>query len=100
MKPINVKLFIIKINCYFYRLNFVKWNFGVIMPTYDYKCTACDYTFEHFQAMTDKPLATCPKCKGKVKRLIGAGAGPIFKGTGFYQTDYKNKGNGGSSGSK
>ena len=61
------------------------------MPTYDYKCTECDYTFELFQKMTDEPLKTCPKCKGKVKRLIGMGAGPIFKGSGFYQTDYKNK---------
>lgn len=60
------------------------------MPNYDYKCSNCNYTFEMFQKMTDKPLDTCPKCNGKVKRLIGAGAGPIFKGTGFYQTDYKN----------
>lgn len=62
------------------------------MPTYDYKCTECSHTFEFFQKMNDKPLTECPVCKGKVKRLIGAGAGPIFKGTGFYQTDYKNKG--------
>lgn len=61
------------------------------MPTYDYKCSNCSYTFEYFQKMTDEPLETCPKCNGKLKRLIGAGAGPIFKGTGFYQTDYKNK---------
>lgn len=63
------------------------------MPNYDYKCTDCDYTFELFQKMTEKPLEVCPKCNGQVKRLIGTGAGPIFKGTGFYQTDYKNKSN-------
>ena len=61
------------------------------MPTYDYKCTECNYTFELFQKMTDEPLKKCPKCNGTVKRLIGMGAGTIFKGSGFYQTDYKNK---------
>jgi putative FmdB family regulatory protein len=61
------------------------------MPTYDYKCKDCNYTFEIFQNMTAKPLENCPKCGGKLKRLIGTGAGPIFKGKGFYQTDYKNK---------
>ncbi|MBN1638889.1 MAG: zinc ribbon domain-containing protein [Ignavibacteriales bacterium] len=61
------------------------------MPTYDYKCTKCGYLFEQFQQMTEKPLENCPLCKGKLKRLIGAGAGPIFKGSGFYQTDYKSK---------
>ncbi len=61
------------------------------MPTYDYKCTECGYKFELFQPMSADPVKICPKCKGFVKRLIGAGAGPIFKGTGFYQTDYKNK---------
>ncbi|HEX2960182.1 MAG: FmdB family zinc ribbon protein [Bacteroidota bacterium] len=71
------------------------------MPTYDYKCTECGYSFEYFQKMTDSLLEECPQCHGKLKRLIGPGAGPIFKGTGFYQTDYKNKGNGsGSSKSK
>ncbi len=60
------------------------------MPTYDYRCTDCGYTFEHFQKMTDKPLSQCDNCGGELKRLIGAGLGPIFKGTGFYQTDYKN----------
>lgn len=62
------------------------------MPTYDYKCNKCNYTFELFQKMTDEPIKECPKCKGPVIRLIGAGAGPIFKGSGFYQTDYKNNG--------
>lgn len=49
--------------------------------------------------MMDEPLQECPVCKGKLRRLIGPGAGPIFKGTGFYQTDYKNKGGSGGSGS-
>ena len=61
------------------------------MPTYDYKCLKCGHKFELFQPMTAEPIEHCPECNGKVKRLIGAGAGPIFKGNGFYQTDYKNK---------
>ena len=60
------------------------------MPTYDYKCLKCEKIFEIFQSMKDEPLKNCPDCNGKVKRLIGAGAGTIFKGSGFYQTDYKN----------
>jgi len=60
------------------------------MPHYDYICNVCGYKFEVFQKMSDEPLSFCPSCGGKVKRLIGKGAGPIFKGTGFYQTDYKN----------
>lgn len=60
------------------------------MPTYDYKCINCNYTFEYFQKITDELLTECPQCKGPLKRLIGIGAAPIFKGTGFYQTDYKN----------
>lgn len=60
------------------------------MPTYDYKCLKCEKIFEIFQSMKDEPLKNCPDCNGKVKRLIGAGAGAIFKGSGFYQTDYKN----------
>lgn len=59
------------------------------MPNYDYKCLDCGYLFEEFQKMTDETLKECPKCKGNVKRLIGAGLAPIFKGSGFYQTDYK-----------
>ena len=62
------------------------------MPNYDYKCIVCGYTFEYFQSMLDEPLSDCPKCKGTLRRLIGAGAGAIFKGSGFYQTDYKNAG--------
>ena len=59
------------------------------MPTYDFKCLDCNYTFEEFQKMTDDPLQSCPSCNGNLKRLIGAGGAPIFKGSGFYQTDYK-----------
>ncbi len=61
------------------------------MPTYDYECTECGYTFEHFQAMSEAPLETCPECGGKVRRLIGGGLGIIFKGSGFYVTDNKKK---------
>ncbi|KAB2845566.1 MAG: zinc ribbon domain-containing protein [Melioribacteraceae bacterium] len=60
------------------------------MPNYDYQCISCGFTFEEFQKMTDEPLKICPECNGTLKRLIGTGLGPIFKGTGFYQTDYKN----------
>lgn len=60
------------------------------MPTYDYLCESCDHRFEAFQSMTQKPLRKCPQCKkAKLQRLIGAGAGVIFKGSGFYQTDYR-----------
>ena len=62
------------------------------MPTYEYECERCGHTMEAFQSMTDKPLRKCPKCgKLKLQRLIGAGAGIIFKGSGFYETDYKRK---------
>lgn len=59
------------------------------MPTYDYECTHCGHTFEAFQSITEDPLSSCPKCRGKVRRLIGGGMGVIFKGSGFYTTDYK-----------
>ena len=62
------------------------------MPTYDYKCLDCANAFEAFQSMKDAPLKTCPKCGGEVKRLIGTGSGLIFKGSGFYATDYKKSG--------
>jgi putative FmdB family regulatory protein len=62
------------------------------MPTYDYACTECSHTFEHFQTMTSDPLSECPECKGKLKRLIGSGGALIFKGSGFYCTDYKKPG--------
>ena len=62
------------------------------MPTYEYACPKCGHAFEQFQSMKDAPLTQCPKCKKKgVKRLIGGGAGLIFKGSGFYITDYKNQ---------
>ncbi len=61
------------------------------MPTYDYECKDCHHAFEVFQSMSAKPLRKCPECGGKVKRLIGTGAGIIFKGSGFYETDYKRK---------
>ena len=60
------------------------------MPTYDYVCDACEHAFEEFQMMSAKPLTTCPECrKKKLRRLIGTGAGVIFKGGGFYETDYR-----------
>ena len=59
------------------------------MLTYDYKCLDCKRTFEIVQRMTESPKRKCPKCGGRVKRLIGGGAGIIFKGSGFYATDYR-----------
>ncbi len=59
------------------------------MPTYDYECKDCQHAFEEFHSMSAKPVKKCPECGGKVKRLIGTGAGIIFKGSGFYETDYK-----------
>jgi len=62
------------------------------MPTYDYKCDACEHTFEEFQSMKDEPLKKCPQCKKKkLRRLIGTGAAILFKGSGFYQTDYRSE---------
>jgi len=70
------------------------------MPTYEYQCEKCAKTFDFFQSMKDEPLKVCPKehCQqktwgeGKVKRLLGTGAGLIFKGSGFYATDYRSSG--------
>lgn len=61
------------------------------MPTYEYECTKCGHRFEIFQKMTDPKLEDCPKCQGRVERLIGPGAGIVFKGSGFYQTDYRSE---------
>lgn len=61
------------------------------MPTYDYQCKRCEYKFELFQPITSKPKAECPKCSSDSKRLISAGGGIIFKGSGFYVNDYKRK---------
>ena len=60
------------------------------MPTYEYECKACGHRFEKSQSITAKPVKTCPECKAKsVQRLISSGAGFIFKGPGFYATDYR-----------
>jgi len=61
------------------------------MPTYDYQCQRCGHRFELLQGINDPPRKRCPVCRGKVKRLLSAGGGLIFKGSGFYITDYKRK---------
>ncbi|MCF3649032.1 FmdB family zinc ribbon protein [Synoicihabitans lomoniglobus] len=67
------------------------------MPNYDYACPKCGHEWEVFQSMKDDPIKTCPSCKKRsAKRLVGGGAGLIFKGSGFYITDYKNKSGGDS----
>tara|TARA_Y100000294_G_scaffold115784_1_gene107375 strand:+ start:79 stop:366 length:288 start_codon:yes stop_codon:yes gene_type:complete len=58
------------------------------MPTYDYKCTQCGHDFEMFQSMSESHIKKCPECDGTVRRLVGGGSGLIFKGSGFYLTDY------------
>ncbi len=60
------------------------------MPTYEYECTKCGHIFEKFHSMLAEPVKRCPKCRCKVRKLLGTGAGIIFKGSGFYQTDYRN----------
>src|SRR5678815_2541562 len=59
------------------------------MPTYEYECEKCGHRFELFQSMSDPVRKRCPKCRGKLRRLLGTGAGLIFKGSGFYTTDYR-----------
>ena len=59
------------------------------MPTYEYECSACGHRFEKFQLMKAEPIKECPVCKGAVRKLISGGGGIIFKGSGFYHTDYK-----------
>ena len=61
------------------------------MPTYEYQCAKCKKRHEVFQSITAKPLTKCPKCGGRLKRLLGRGSGFLFKGTGFYITDYRSK---------
>lgn len=62
------------------------------MPTYDYQCSSCDHVFEMFQSMSDDPVKVCPLCGKNVRRLISGGTGLIFKGSGYYLTDYAKKG--------
>jgi len=62
------------------------------MPTYEYQCDACGHNFDEFQSFSDKPLKKCPKCaKQKLRRVFGTGAAVLFKGSGFYQTDYRSE---------
>jgi len=62
------------------------------MPTYNYKCTDCKHQFTVFQKMSDDSIKECPQCDGQVRRIISGGSGMIFKGTGFYLTDYGKSG--------
>jgi putative FmdB family regulatory protein len=59
------------------------------MPTYEYECRECNHAFERFQGINADPIAECPECAGKVRRLISSGGGLVFKGPGFYATDYR-----------
>jgi putative FmdB family regulatory protein len=59
------------------------------MPTYEYECKECGHAFERFQSINDDPIRTCPECEGRVRRLISTGGGLVFKGPGFYATDYR-----------
>ncbi len=62
------------------------------MPTYEYQCEACDHNFDEFQSMSEAPLTKCPQCKKpKLRRLFGTGAAVLFKGSGFYETDYRSE---------
>ncbi|HVP39048.1 MAG TPA: FmdB family zinc ribbon protein [Candidatus Saccharimonadales bacterium] len=61
------------------------------MPTYEYECRACGHRFEEYQSIKAKPLRTCPRCKGRVRRLVSGGSGLLFKGSGFYITDYRSQ---------
>ncbi len=61
------------------------------MPTYVYRCNECGHEFEEYQSIVDKPLDTCPACKGRVERIISGGAGFLFKGSGFYITDHRSE---------
>lgn len=61
------------------------------MPTYEYECSSCRHRFEEFQSIMDKPIRTCPRCGKEVRRLISGGGGLLFKGSGFYITDYRSE---------
>jgi putative FmdB family regulatory protein len=61
------------------------------MPTYEYECLKCGHRFDLVQKMTEPPRRRCPRCRGRVRRLVGTGAGMIFKGSGFYVTDYRSQ---------
>lgn len=62
------------------------------MPTYEYHCDACDHNFDEFQSMSEAPLKKCPQCKKpKLRRVFGTGAAILFKGSGFYETDYRSE---------
>lgn len=61
------------------------------MPTYEYECSSCQYLFEAFQGISEKPLTECPRCQGPIKRKISGGGGLLFKGKGFYITDYRSE---------
>ena len=67
------------------------------MPTYEYECHACGHAFERFQGINEDPIRICPECSGSVRRLISSGGGLVFKGPGFYATDYRS-GTGGRAG--
>lgn len=62
------------------------------MPTYEYECPSCKHRFDRLQSMTARPTTPCPKCHRAARRLISGGAGVLFKGSGFYATDYRSKG--------
>lgn len=62
------------------------------MPTYEYQCVKCEHRFEEFHGISERPKLKCPVCRGRVKRLISSGAGLLFKGSGFYITDYRSDG--------
>jgi putative FmdB family regulatory protein len=62
------------------------------MPTYEYRCLSCGFDFEEFQSIAAEPVTVCPRCAGHVRRVISGGVGLIFKGSGFYETDYKRRG--------
>ena len=70
------------------------------MPTYEYECDACGLSFERLQRISDDPIRECPECGGSVRRLISSGGGLVFKGPGFYATDYGSGGSSASGGEK